>query len=250
MTKFQEIPWPRIFAEATAIIISILLAFWIQAWWEGRQQQGDEHIFLRSLLDDLSDKKQQLQRDKRYLEVIFESATTLLQTATDADQHLAAGAIDKLIGNIVWYHNGDNWDSAPMSALAMGGDFVYVSSPILLRKLVALQNSFARIRGYYDNDKRFHFDTLTLFLMDHANLAQIYASIDNEPGDPAAIFEFPDIKVSTTRDHTALLSQDDFQGLLVIKIDLQLDVLRSIRTQRLEQQLDEIITMLDDELAN
>jgi len=250
MTKFQEIPWPRIFAEGAAIILSILLAFWIQAWWEGRQQQGDERIFLQSLLDDLSDKKQQLNRDKRYIAVIFESATTLLQTATDADKYLAAGAIDKLIGNIVWYHNGDNWDSAPMSALAVGGDFVYVSSPILLRKLVALQNSFASIRGYYDNDKRFHYDRLTPFLMDHANLAQIYAVIEHEPGDPTALFEFPDIKVSTIRDHTDLLSRDDFKGLLVIKIDGQLDILRSLRTQHLEEQLDEIIAMLEDELAS
>jgi hypothetical protein len=100
MTKFQEIPWPRIVAEGAAIIFSILLAFWIQAWWEGRQQQGDEHIFLKALLDDLSDKRQQLEHDERYLGVIFESATTLLKTATDSDRRLQAGAIDKLIGNL------------------------------------------------------------------------------------------------------------------------------------------------------
>ncbi len=61
---------------------------------------------------------------------------------------------------------------------------------------------------------------------------------------------FPEVKVSTFRDHTDLLSRDDFQGLLPIKIDGQLDILHSIRTQHLEKQLDEIITMLDDELAN
>jgi hypothetical protein len=250
MTKFQEIPWPRIVAEGAAIIFSILLAFWIQAWWEGRQQQGDEHIFLKALLDDLSDKRQQLEHDERYLGVIFESATTLLKTATDSDRHLQAGAIDKLIGNIVWYHNGDKWDSAPMSALAMGGDFVHVSDNILLRKLVELQNSIARLRGYYDNDKRFHYEKLTPFLMEHANLAQIYAAIEHTPGDPTAVFEFPEISVSSTRDHTALLSRDDFQGILIIKIDGQLDILRSIRTQHLEEQLEEIITMLEYELAN
>lgn len=250
MNKFQEIPWPRILAEATAIILSILIAFWIQAWWEARQQQGDERIFLQSLLDDLSDKRQQLDNDKRYLGVIFESATTLLQAATDTDRELKVGAIDKLIGNIVWYHNGDKWDSAPMSALAMGGDFVRVSNNILLRKLVELQNSIARLRGYYENDKRFHFEKLTPFLMEYANLAQIYAAIEHSPGDPTAVFEFPEIQVSSIRDHTALLSRDDFQGILVIKVDGQLDILRSIRTQRLEEQLEDIITMLEHELAS
>ncbi len=149
MTKFQKIPWPRIFAEGSAIIISILLAFWIQAWWEGRQQRADERIFLQSLLDDLRDKQQQLQRDKLYIASIFDSVTTL----------------------------------------------------------------FA-------------------------------------PGDPAAVFEFPEIKVSNIRDHTDLLSRDDFQGILIVKIDGQVDILRFIRTQHLEEQLDEIIAMLEDELAN
>ena len=56
MKLIQDIPWPRIFAEGVAIIISILLAFWIQAWWEGQQERGDERIVLQSLLDDLNQK--------------------------------------------------------------------------------------------------------------------------------------------------------------------------------------------------
>lgn len=75
MTRFQEILWPRIFAEGTAIIVSILLAFWIQAWREGLQGQGDERIFLQSLLDDLNHKKEWLRNKKRHSEAIFESAT-------------------------------------------------------------------------------------------------------------------------------------------------------------------------------
>ena len=42
MGKISEIPWPRVFAESAAIVISILLAFGIQAWWEERLERIDE----------------------------------------------------------------------------------------------------------------------------------------------------------------------------------------------------------------
>lgn len=36
MTQTQKIAWPTILAEAAAIIVSILLAFAIDAWWDAR----------------------------------------------------------------------------------------------------------------------------------------------------------------------------------------------------------------------
>jgi hypothetical protein len=39
VTESQKIPWKRLTAEGVAIVVSILLAFWIDAWWEDREQQ-------------------------------------------------------------------------------------------------------------------------------------------------------------------------------------------------------------------
>ncbi len=54
MNKIQEIPWPRILAEGTAIIVSILLAFWIQAWWESQGDARQEQALLAALADDFA----------------------------------------------------------------------------------------------------------------------------------------------------------------------------------------------------
>jgi len=48
-----RIPWPRMFAEALAIVVSILLAFGIQAWWEERQDRAVEQALLTGLVEDL-----------------------------------------------------------------------------------------------------------------------------------------------------------------------------------------------------
>ena len=55
MFKARQIPWPRIFAEGVAIVVSILLAFWIQAWWQARADRADEAVSLSRLVRDLDD---------------------------------------------------------------------------------------------------------------------------------------------------------------------------------------------------
>ena len=49
MTIRREIPWPRILAEGTAVVVSILLAFSIDAWWDERKERADEHQVLLGL---------------------------------------------------------------------------------------------------------------------------------------------------------------------------------------------------------
>jgi hypothetical protein len=45
----REIPWPRILAEGTAVVVSILLAFAIDAWWDERKERDDEREVLLAL---------------------------------------------------------------------------------------------------------------------------------------------------------------------------------------------------------
>jgi hypothetical protein len=49
----RSIPWPRILAEGGAIVVSILLAFGIQAWWEGVQERSSEAVYLTAILDEI-----------------------------------------------------------------------------------------------------------------------------------------------------------------------------------------------------
>ena len=250
MNSVREIPWLRILAEGLVVVISILLAFWIQAWWEGHQEQGYERVVLQSLLDDLERKKALVDNDRIYTASIFESATTLLQVAQDPDQGLSEDAIDRLIGGIVWYHQDSEWESAPLNSLIMGGDIALISNAVLLQKLAALQNSISVIRNNYRADKEFHYNVLAPFLMTHANLPQIYAGIEHTPGNPESTFEFPEIGVSRVRDHTGLLSRSDFQGLVVIKIDLLLDIQRALRVSKLDDEIDQIIVLIKHELGD
>jgi hypothetical protein len=50
----RQVPWIRVVAEGTAIVVSILLAFGVQAWWEGRQERADELASLRLIDRDIT----------------------------------------------------------------------------------------------------------------------------------------------------------------------------------------------------
>lgn len=50
----RRIPWLRVSGEALVIVISILLAFGLQAWWEGRVDRKTERTVLSELHTSLS----------------------------------------------------------------------------------------------------------------------------------------------------------------------------------------------------
>lgn len=53
--KQNAIPWARLSAEAAAIVLSILLAFAIDAWWDARQEQAEEREILIGLQAEFVD---------------------------------------------------------------------------------------------------------------------------------------------------------------------------------------------------
>jgi hypothetical protein len=46
MAKFPQIEWRRLLTEGIVIVVSILLAFWIDAWWDTVQDRAEEREIL------------------------------------------------------------------------------------------------------------------------------------------------------------------------------------------------------------
>lgn len=57
MTATQLIAWKRVFVEGTAIVVSILLAFGIDAWWDDRQQRASDTAHLHGVLEEFESHK-------------------------------------------------------------------------------------------------------------------------------------------------------------------------------------------------
>lgn len=248
MSAKQHIPLLRILAEGTAIVISILLAFWIDAWWADRQRAGDERVVLQALLDDLQEKETLLAADRRYNEAILDAITTLLRAGNNPDVQLDGQEVDRLIENTWWYNVESEWDSAPMQSLVSGG-LDSVSNPVLLQKISELQITFGNIKSMYRLDESFHHNTFTPYLIENAYLAQLILDSTHPPGNPNFIQHYPQIDVSIRQDHAKLLANTEFQNMLVAKMDRIMDVL-NYGHRDVEGQLDELIVLLNEELTD
>jgi len=74
MTAANNIQWKRLSIEAFAIVISILLAFAIDAWWENSKTAEDEFESLELIRRDLRETQAQLQSYSDYVEGAYQSA--------------------------------------------------------------------------------------------------------------------------------------------------------------------------------
>ena len=56
----REIPWTTLFIEGVAIVVSILLAFAIDAWWDQRKERAEERDILAGLEIEFVDLRERL----------------------------------------------------------------------------------------------------------------------------------------------------------------------------------------------
>lgn len=199
---------------------------------------------LHALLDDFQKMRGQIESHRRYNEAIFDSTTVLLEAATGSEHNLDPADIDTLIGNVVWYNSASDWESASMELLISAGDLASLSDANLVQRLASLHRILETIRRRYRRDEDFYRDKMIPFLGVNANLPQILAGIEHAPGVPEWSYDFSEVGVTDTDDHTHLLSTAEFQGLLAAKIDVQHNILK-YALRELSDELDKVIALLE-----
>ena len=78
----NDIPWPRVLAEAAAIVAGILMAFAIDAWWQERQERIEEQQILagleiefQSIRDILAEHAREHRKNVRALEAVLDEVS-------------------------------------------------------------------------------------------------------------------------------------------------------------------------------
>lgn len=98
-----SIPWPHIFAEGVAIVVSILLAFGIQAWWDGRQEREEERQLLETLVAELQRNKEIVAGRKQFQGGIYDAGLSMIRAAEAGPTAISADFLDRLLGNATWF---------------------------------------------------------------------------------------------------------------------------------------------------
>ena len=132
-----SLPWGRIIAEGAAIVLSILLAFAIQAWWEGRGESDRRAAILAGLASDFARTDSVLNRSLMFDSFRAEGTARLIElarTETDFEAHQAE--IDTLIST-VYFRSPIEPARGTLDALLSTGDLDILGNPALAARLTS-----------------------------------------------------------------------------------------------------------------
>ena len=104
MTRFQNIPWLRIVAESIAIVVSILLAFAIDAWWTNLKSRQDVEENLSALVLELESNLELIERELSYRQAVIASIESLNTTVAN-ERTLSPDEIDRFLGEMLMATN-------------------------------------------------------------------------------------------------------------------------------------------------
>ena len=95
----RTIPWLRVLVEGVVIVVSILLAFGVQAWWEGQQERRDEVESLQLISRDLTATIEMMTGRQVFLQRGSDAAAFVLAALSgpvvEADREAASRALSQ-----------------------------------------------------------------------------------------------------------------------------------------------------------
>ena len=234
--------------EAAAIVVSILLAFSIEAWWQRHSDEEQERELLQALLDDFTSTKEEI-IDWRKFHIAVESSTkSLIKLAISNESSLTGDKLRGLISDLTWFDSKSHFVTGALNSLVNGGDLSRISNNTLRRLLADWPSQIESAEAMQRQDYEFFSNVLTPFLRANANLAQLMTGGSVRPGQSQIVF--PGIEADMTGEFTLnkLLVSEEFLNILMHKSWIQFDILRAI--DEIELLLYKTITLLNDELRD
>ena len=239
MNKAREIPWLRILAESTVIVVSILLAFWIDAWWDERSDTLQERALLTALLDDFHATRDEFESVSKGHAQVFQSMEQLLFWAESGMvPEESRSKVDQLLGSVFYQNTFDP---------AMGAvDTILSSGRLDLLKNPALVAELTRWASLVDdlNQREIvaanHFNqTIYPYLSSNFNIQDLDKGIPYPGGIP-----WPQQET----DAYLLVPEREFHNIIYVHWVRYWNV--HTRLPKIDAAIDRITAMIETELAN
>jgi hypothetical protein len=247
-------PFPRVgpflwlFLQAASVVASILLAFAIDAWWGSRVENEQKNTMLRAIRGDLASFSSGLEGLRVYREASRSSVMVLLGAMASGQYDDTEKTLDHRLGDLTWFSTTPE-RSRPLEALIQGGGLDAVENPQLRTALIEYPYWLEQMHSVTSQDLATYNEVVVPFLSRNASLPQISnASYEHgRPGDGYGADPEAKVPLGKTVDHSYLLGNREFAGLLIRKLSNDSDVLYNIepfRTATLE-----VIRLIDLELS-
>lgn len=216
MTNTKDIQWKRISVEAAAIVVSILLAFAIDRWWEHRQYREDERAILTSLLQGFEVIQNIHEGQMRHYVALRNSALHLVDTGRGVRNDATDDDIDRMLEDLWWAFTPSIWTVGDLDSMIASGEITLISNGELRLELGRWPIKLRGLRDFVGRDLEFHRDQFMPYYLANTSLPQLAMAADFAPGNPELPYNWGhDFNIEEKISHRELLSRLEFQNLLV-----------------------------------
>ncbi len=238
MKNSREIPWPRIFAEGGAILVSILLAFWIDAWWDDRSDEHQERALLNALLQDFQAARVQFEEISAYHKNVFGSMEQLLfWTEAGSVPENSRADVDIILSNVFYTPTFDPPMGAVDTILA-SGRLDLLSNPTLITELTRWSSRVEDLNQRETVAINHFYQTFYPYLSANLNIQDMDKAIPYPGGVP-----WP----QQPSDAYLLVANRDFHNVTYVHWVLYWNV--HLELPKVEDALDRITELTTSELA-
>jgi hypothetical protein len=240
MLRNREIAWHRIAAEGVAIVISILLAFSIQAWWEDRNERIDKLEVLTALQDELKHNIGLMADELRFRRAMVEPITRLLDLI-GKDKLPGQSELDGLFGLLVWWST-TNPATGVFHSLGQGRQLSQIEQTELRAQISSLSTTYQQLALAEQQSFQTFKELLMPYLIGRVDIVRaLNAQRSNPRGGPPVYPVFPGGRPS---DYESVLADLTFQGILVNMLWDQYDAIRAL--ERTTESLESLIQAIDE----
>lgn len=242
------IPWKRIFAEGIAIVVSILLAFWIDAWWAAGREREEVQGMLSAVLEDFQRSKSWVENRRTFAMAKQNSIFKLIELSQEQSAEFDETSIDVLLSEIGWFQSEVPVVTSALNALISSGKLGSVETDALRRDISDWPSDIEYIHVQVLQDYYYWERFWAPFILEHGSFPQIAAAHGSFPGEPSFSPQEFTFSPRVTIKHSQLLSNKEFPNVLYIGWSVQRDVLLAL--QHADERLDESIRLLKESLRS
>ncbi len=245
MLNGAKIPWfPRLLAESAAIVASILLAFAINAWWSDSRDRAEERNILLSLQAEFEQNLAIIDPELSYRQAVIDSILKIFDAAA-GDSSLEPAVLDELIGDVTWWANAVYFRGA-IEGLVQSGKLSLIADEQLRQQLASMPSSYDLASNAELYDEENARNVINPFLSANGSLSQIANTMsEGRPGTGQG--QTPPVYPARDRvDHSHLLGNEEFLGILVREHWDHLDAIGDL--QNLRMQIEQALILIESSL--
>lgn len=248
MSEDQKTDWKRLALEAAAIIVSILLAFAIDAWWQERVERQEEEEILVALLADFRQAKENIAERHKSAVVIQSAINQLAKISYGQSSPPDSATLDQLLGKLSWWFPGGQIPTGALNSLVYGGMLGTIQDDELRLDVADWRRKIDYLQSGLSQDYDVYFEVYLPYFRDNGYLPQIATSVTTAPGESDPFYRTTPVPPTEVIDHLPVLADKRFHNILIqlwwVQADVQAlldeaDIWLDASIQLIEKQLEQ-----------